>query len=101
MASSLDTISTLASVPMERLCFVDISREGRMPIGADHPLQLGVWATVPKRRWSTIFAAPTPRSSREIHSNVTNASYSRQGVVYIAYCMGSWRTSERRPRQLI
>ena len=68
-----------------------------MPIGADPPLQLGVWATVPKRRWSTIFAAPTPRSSGEIHSNVTNASYSRQGVVYIAECLGSWRTSENSP----
>ena len=94
MASSLDTTSTLASVPIERLCFVDVSGEGRMPVGADAPLQLGVWATVSKRGWSTIFAAPTPRSSREIHSSVTNASYSRLGVVYIAECWGSWRTSE-------
>jgi hypothetical protein len=95
-ASSLDTSSTPASVPIERLCFVDISGEGHVLIGSDPPLQLAVWATVSKRRGSTIFAAPTPHSSREIHSNVTNASYPRQGVVHRAECLGSWRTSMRR-----
>ena len=40
MASSLDTTSTPVSVPIERLCFVDVSGEGRMPVGADPPLQL-------------------------------------------------------------
>ena len=61
-----------------------------MPIRAGGLRQLGVWATPSKRRWSTIFAAP----SREVHSHVTNASYSRLGGVYIAECLSSWRTSE-------
>jgi hypothetical protein len=79
METSLDTFSTLAGVPIERLTFVDGSgEEVCMPLGADGPRQLEVWATPSKRRWSTIFAAP----SSDVRFHVTNASYSRLGGVY-------------------
>jgi hypothetical protein len=61
MESSLDTFSTQDGVPTRRLPFVDVvdvSGEGRMPIGEGGTRQLGVWATPLRRRWSTIFAAP-------------------------------------------